>query len=145
MINTNIHILMSLHQQTIWQITAKILMDVVIGCRLLRTSGKESAEMLDKYDFKHLYVCSPQFSTTIYMNHNEINIDKFWVFKNGVPVYNETSGFQQIKLIYSEGHFKCTLCSKYKRNVCSPIYLPHKPMDTCNFFEVEMNLRFRVA
>ena len=50
------------------------------------TSGKESAEMLDKYDFEHLYVCSPQFSTTIYMNHNEINIDKFWVFKNGVPV-----------------------------------------------------------
>ena len=102
------------------------------------TSGKESAEMLDKYDFEHLYVCSPQFSTTIYMNHNEINIDKFWVFKNGVPVYNETSGFQQFKLIYSEGHFKNALYVQNIREMyVHSIYLPHKPMDTCNFFEVE--------
>ena len=49
----------------------------------------------------NIYMFVVTFSTTIYMNHNEINIDKF-CFKNGVPVYNETSGFQQFKLIYSK-------------------------------------------
>ena len=64
---------------------------MVIGWLITGELQEKNYEMLDKYDFD-IYVCSPQFSTTIYMNHNEINIDKFWVFKNGVPVYNETSG-----------------------------------------------------
>ena len=101
-------------------------------------SGKESAKMLEKYNFEHLYICSPQFTTTVYMDHSEIDIDNFWYFKNGVPVYNETSGFDQYELIYSEGHFKNAIKNENisKMHVHS-IYLPHKPMDTCNFFQIE--------
>lgn len=102
------------------------------------TSGKESAELLDKYNFNHLYICSPQFATTIYMDHKKINIDNFWVFKNGLPVYNETSGFEQFKLIYSEGHFKKAIYEENIREMyVHSLYLPHKPIDTCNFYEIE--------
>ena len=102
------------------------------------TSGKESAEMLSNHKVKNLLICQPQVSTTIYMNHNKIDISNFWVFKNGIPVYNETSGFEQYKLIYSEGHFKDAIKN---RNITEmhvhSIYHPHRPLDTCNFFEIQ--------
>lgn len=102
------------------------------------TSGKESAELLDKYNFNHLYVCSPHFATTIYMDHKKFNIEDFWILKNGLPVYNESSGFEQYKLIYSEGHFKNALyVDNIREMYVHSLYLPHKPIDTCNFFEVQ--------
>ncbi len=98
-------------------------------------SGKELVKLIENYNFEPLLACEPKMSTTIYMDHSKIPIDNFWIFKNNIPVHNETTGFNQYKLIYSEGHFKDAIKNqKIRKFYALSIHRPLKYADTCQFF-----------
>jgi hypothetical protein len=104
----------------------------------LNISGKETASMLQNYEMENLYICSPAFSTTMFMNHEEIEIENFWIFKDDIPVQNETSGFKQYKLIYSDAHFKDALFNQNITDVyISSLYYPMETKDLCEFYEIQ--------
>ena len=100
-------------------------------------SGKEIIKLIENYNFEPLLACEPKMSTTLYMDHSKIPIDNFWIFKNNIPVHNETTGFDQYKLIYSEGHFKDAIKNqKIRKFYALSIHRPEKNNDACGFFEM---------
>ncbi len=112
------------------------------GCGLWGTdyyaiSGKEFSFIVDKHedDINNLFVCYPTESLTPYLT----NTDKFsypflWTIKSDAPTQNETDGFEQFKIVYSEGHFKEFILNQ-DINVfyTYSIHNPQKKQNTCNF------------
>ncbi len=99
-------------------------------------SGKEFVGLLDNHDISNLYVCGPSKSVTPYLTKtkNFKHHDLFEI-KNNIPVQNETFGYDQFEIIYSEGPFRNFLNSNVKNEFYTfSIHFPQEKNDTCLFY-----------
>ena len=101
-------------------------------------SGKEFSNLIDNYedDIDNLFVCYPTKSLTPYLsNTDKFNEPYLWDIKSDAPAHNETDGFKQFKIVYSEGHFRDFINNQniYLFYTYS-IQQPQKYTDTCSFY-----------
>lgn len=101
-------------------------------------SGKEFSYLVDEYEDKidNLFVCYPTKSLTPYLsNTDKFNEPYLWDIKSDAPSHNETDGFKQFKIVYSEGHFR-DFINNQNINVfyTYSIQTPQKFQDTCTFY-----------
>jgi hypothetical protein len=98
-------------------------------------SGKEFVDVINRNQVDVLYICEPSHSLTPYLSESTgLSEPYLWEFKNGIPVANETIGFKQFNIIYSEGHFEEFLLDKeINQFYIFSIHSPQEGQDTCHF------------
>ena len=101
-------------------------------------SGKEFSNLVDKYedDIDNLFVCYPTKSLTPYLsNTDKFNDPYLWEIRYDAPTHNETDGFKQFKIVYSEGHFRDFINNQdIDIFYTYSIQTPQKFQDTCTFY-----------